>query len=145
MVISKKKIPVFFVILSVLIVLSDQLLKQLILVKNPQWNFGFLTIHLVKNTGAGFGILQDHTLGLAFISLTVALVLLLEYRRIPQEFFPQVLTALFFGGVVGNLLDRFFRGYVIDFLDLGFWPAFNIADASISLAALGLIIYFWKK
>jgi signal peptidase II len=43
------------------------------------------------------------------------------------------------------MLDRFFRGFVVDFIDFSVWPAFNLADAAISLSAIGLIIYFWKK
>ena len=59
--------------------------------------------------------------------------------------YAQYLFALFLGGVIGNLIDRAFRGYVIDFISFKFWPAFNIADACISIAVIGLIIYFWKK
>ena len=46
---------------------------------------------------------------------------------------------------MGNLLDRLFRGSVIDFIDLQFWPVFNVADAAITVAVVGLVIYYWKE
>jgi signal peptidase II len=53
-----------------------------------------------------------------------------------------VFFSLFLAGTVGNLLDRLILRYVIDFIDFGFWPAFNIADSAISIAAVGLIIFY---
>ena len=58
---------------------------------------------------------------------------------------PQLLWGVFLGGVIGNLVDRLMRGVVIDFIDLGFWPAFNIADAAITVSTIGLIIYYWDR
>ena len=67
------------------------------------------------------------------------------YNRIPKEKSAQALSGLFLGGVAGNLIDRVLRQYVVDFIDLGFWPVFNVADAAISVSVVGLIVYFWKK
>ncbi len=134
-----------FVWISVLMVFLDQLLKWLFLHVGIGGDFGFLRFHLVKNTGAGFGILQGHTGWLALISFLVAVVLLWSYKEIPQEKLVQIWYALFFGGVVGNLIDRTFLGFVVDFIDFGWWPAFNIADMGIVVGAIGLVVYFWKK
>ena len=79
------------------------------------------------------------------ISLAVALAVLFYYKKIPQQKLPQFLFALFLGGVVGNLIDRFARGYVIDFLDLTFWPAFNIADSAITLGVILIVVTINKK
>ncbi len=122
-------------------VLLDQALKLLILYVQPQNRW----FHLVQNTGAGFGILKGYTVILTLISLIVAAAIILNYGKIPREWWPQASWGLFLGGVVGNLIDRAVRGAVIDFIDLGFWPAFNVADAAISIAAVALIIYYWKK
>ena len=139
--IIKKNFIFFNIIIISVVILLDQLTKYLISLNMPEWKVGFFSIHLIKNTGAGFGILQEYTFGLALISLIVALAILVFYKKIPQKIIPQFLFALFFSGVVGNLIDRIARGYVIDFLDFSFWPAFNVADAAITVAVVGIIIY----
>lgn len=136
---------VLFSSVSLLVLIIDQLTKYVVSILQPQLNLKILLIHYVQNTGAGFGILRDQANILTFISLAVALAMIFMYKHIPKERVPQVLFAVFLGGVVGNLLDRLFRGYVVDFIDLNFWPTFNVADAAISLAAVGLVVYFWKK
>jgi signal peptidase II len=123
------------------IVLVDQIVKYAITKIQPDTSL--LTI--VHNTGAGFGIFQNQTILLAIISIIVASAVIYYYERIPKEKWPQVLWAVFLGGVVGNLIDRLLRGYVIDFIDLGFWPAFNVADASITISVIGLVIWYWKN
>ena len=134
-----------FLGLSTIIVAADQLLKYLVLKLQPNIDWKFLAFHLVKNTGAGFGLLKGQQLLLAIISSVVVLVIVVYYKKIPQERFPQLLFALLLGGTFGNLIDRALRQYVIDFIDFKFWPVFNLADACISLASIGLIIYFWKE
>ncbi len=140
-----QKQEVRFGVIALGIVLIDQLVKLLIAGSRPVWNLPLVTIHLVQNTGAGFGILKGQTFWLGVISLLVAVGVILYYHTIPKEKWPQVLFAVFLGGVVGNLIDRLFRGYVIDFIDLGFWPAFNLADACISVSVMGLVIYYLKN
>ena len=142
----KKYFPeILFSSIVFLVVILDQLTKYLILKFNPNLTLNFLKIHLVKNTGAGFGILKDYTWLLDLISLVVVVFLICYYPKITKEKFSQILAALFLGGTIGNLIDRLLRKFVVDFIDFSFWPAFNIADASITIGAIGLIIYFWKK
>jgi signal peptidase II len=50
---------------------------------------------------------------------------------------------LLLGGVMGNFIDRVFRGYVVDFVDVGFWPIFNLADVSIVLGICILTYHLW--
>jgi len=64
------------------------------------------------------------------------------YKRIPQKY--HIFVALILGGTIGNLIDRLFRGFVVDFIDFSFWPAFNIADMAISIGAIFLIILLIK-
>ena len=142
---KQKSFLILFIIITVVIIILDQLSKYLVLVYQPQWYLGILSIHYLTNTGAGFGILQGKTIWLSIVSLMVAITVILYYNRIPKEKWAQIFSALFLGGVAGNLLDRFFRGEVIDFIDFSYWPAFNVADASITLAVIGLIGYYWKK
>ena len=134
-----------FTLVASIVIFFDQLTKFLINWFQPQLQWGLIAIHVTQNTGAGFGILQGKTIGLAVVSLFIALVVIFNYDRIAKEKSAQILFALFLGGVVGNFIDRLFRGYVIDFIDIGFWPTFNIADAAITVSAFGLLIYYWKK
>lgn len=134
-----------FILITSLIILLDQVFKFFILNTQPNLDWKIVAVHLIKNTGAGFGLLKGQQLLLTLISLSVALALIIFYHKIPKEKIPQLLFALFLGGTIGNLIDRAFRHYVIDFIDLKIWPAFNIADASITIASIGLIIYFWKE
>ena len=142
----KKNFVFFFVCVAVLVFLLDQALKYWVLVFLPEWQRGILNIHFVKNTGAGFGILQGQPLFLGIISLVVAILVIINYAKIGKEIVPQLLWAFFLGGVMGNLADRIWRRYVIDFIDFSFWPAFNVADAALTVAVIGLIVYYyWKK
>lgn len=140
-----KRWTLFFVSVTGLVVLLDQLVKWLLLFFMSDFSLGLLRIHFVRNTGAGFGILQGWTWLLALISLLVVIAVIFYYKRVEKKMVPQLLVALFLGGAVGNLFDRAFRGFVIDFIDFGFWPAFNIADAAITVGAIGLIVWYWKK
>ncbi|MBI4152143.1 signal peptidase II [Candidatus Woesearchaeota archaeon] len=143
--VNKHNYGLFFSLITVAIVLFDQAAKLVIVYLNPAWNLFILDIHLVTNTGAGFGLFQGKTIILGIISLAVALGIVLYYHKIPKRYNFQFLVALFLGGVIGNLIDRFARGHVIDFIDFRFWPAFNVADAAISIAVVGLIWVMWKE
>lgn len=134
-----------FAAITIGIILLDQITKVLVAWKQPEWVFGFLKIHYVQNTGAGFGILKGQMTILAIISAIVVMGVLYYYSKIPKDKKAQVLFAVFLGGVAGNLIDRILRQYVVDFIDVGFWPVFNIADMAISLSMIGLVIYYWKK
>ena len=130
-----------FWIATIIILALDQIFKFIINEIQPRSAF----LHLVQNTGAGFGILKGHTFWLAIISMIVVVVVMFQYKKIPAQPFPQLLWGLFLGGVLGNLIDRVLRGYVIDFIDLQVWPAFNIADAAITISVLGLLYIYWKE
>lgn len=142
---KKHKQELVFSSIALLIVILDQSSKYLAQLLKPKVVLWFLTIQYIQNTGAGFGILKDQTSILTIVSFLVALGVILMYKKIPGEKTPQFLFAIFLGGVLGNFIDRLFRSYVIDFIDLSFWPAFNIADAAISVAVVGLVVYFWGK
>ncbi|MBU0460412.1 MAG: signal peptidase II [Nanoarchaeota archaeon] len=134
-----------FLLITILVISLDQLTKYLIVQFKPNFNLGLLTIRFIQNTGAGFGILKGQTILLGLVSLVVALGVIFYYKKIPKEKTIQVLWAVFLGGVIGNLIDRLGRKFVVDFIDFSFWPAFNLADACISVAVIGLIIIYWKK
>ena len=145
----KKNISVIFSI-TLFIILLDQLTKYLTskymalhqstpIIKN------ILHLTYIQNTGAGFGILKGWNTILIFISLIIIGVILFYFDRIIKEKQIHIPIALILGGAIGNLIDRIFLGHVIDFIDFRIWPAFNVADSCITIGALWLIIYFWKK
>ena len=136
---------------ALIVIIIDQLAKFLIKT-NFQLNESVALIknifHLtyIHNFGAGFGLLQQQRLILIFISLFVIGVILYYFDRIKEkEKLLQFLVGFVLGGTIGNLIDRLFYGYVIDFLDFQVWPIFNIADSFVTIGVIGLIIYLWEK
>jgi len=113
----------------------------------------FFSFTYIRNAGAAFGILADSQAGfrLVFFGVTsvVALVLLgtIYARLSPTDRAGQVSVASIVGGAVGNLIDRLRAGEVIDFLDfsiMGYhWPAFNVADAAITVGVGFLMWHFF--
>ncbi|MFH1592778.1 MAG: signal peptidase II [Candidatus Woesearchaeota archaeon] len=94
------------------------------------------------NCGAAFGILQGFNVLFIVIGVLVAGVLLVYRKRLEGiGFYGGILL---FSGVIGNLIDRVFLGYVRDFIDVGFWPSFNLADSYNTIGIFLLIIYIWK-
>jgi len=136
---------------ALLVIFIDQITKYLIKI-NFQLNETFPLIknifHLtyIHNFGAGFGILKNQTLILVFISIIVIGVIFYYIDRIKKkEILLQVLVGFTLGGTVGNLTDRVFYGFVIDFIDFRIWPIFNFADSFVTIGVIGLIIYLWEK
>ena len=101
---------------------------------------GILNITLVLNNGAAFGLFQGKSVFFAFISLAViiAIVAYLIKNR-PLDRPVSVGLGLILGGALGNLADRISLGKVVDFIDFGIWPVFNIADSCITIGAVVLI------
>ena len=102
---------------------------------------GILEMTLVHNTGIAFGLFKDQ--GVVFIIIPVIAIALLiynifYYKNNDQELSRTYIIAfsLILAGAVGNLIDRVYYGYVIDFIDLQIWPVFNIADSSITIGAV---------
>jgi signal peptidase II len=130
---------------AVLVLLLDQLTKYLVIQSlAPGFSFpfrGFFRITHVHNTGSAFGILQGLNTPLIFVSFIGIVILVLIYRsqQRPSNWL-RLSLALQLGGAFGNLIDRIRLGYVTDFIDIGPWPVFNLADASI---VSGLTILAW--
>lgn len=101
---------------------------------------GFLSLTYVQNQGAAFSIMTGQRVLLLFISALVVLAVVVFNQRCKPDGVWQVISALIAGGALGNFIDRIVRGYVVDFLDLGWWPVFNLADSAICCAAAVFII-----
>lgn len=147
----------FWMLLSLGILLLDQASKQLISQLLEPCNRGCESIVLlpvfqlvlVHNEGAAFSLLSDaggwQRWLFAAVSSAVSLFLVIWLRRLgPSQQQLALALALVLGGALGNLLDRLLLGYVVDFLlvHYGNWyfPAFNFADASISVGVLLMLL-----
>ena len=102
---------------------------------------GFLRITHVSNTGSAFGLFPNQTTFLLIASLVGIAVLLVFFRKqAGHGFMVRASLGLQLGGAAGNLVDRITLGAVTDFIDVGAWPVFNLADASI---VTGIVILAW--
>lgn len=134
----------YFVLVALSVVLVDQVVKFLVVKFTPEFSAGIFRFHLIYNTGAGFGILQGMPIILGMVSLAVAVAVVYYYPKIGTETFIQIVWGAFLGGVVGNMIDRFVRQRVVDFVMIGIWPAFNIADMMLTFSAICLVVYYWR-
>jgi signal peptidase II len=108
---------------------------------------GSLRFNLFFNTGVAFSLGSDDGLGPWISVLAIAVVVAVSFGATSRYPLGAVASGLISGGAVGNLLDRAFRGdegflhgAVIDFIDLQWWPVFNVADAAIVVGAFLLVI-----
>lgn len=131
-------------VLASAIAVSDQLIKAAVVrILSPGESVplisGFLYLSRVHNTGSAFGILQGQNL---FLIVVVTLVVGYLVWGALRGHFPggwgRVGMGLVLGGAFGNLMDRVARGYVVDYIDFRYFPAFNLADACVVLGALAL-------
>jgi signal peptidase II len=107
-----------------------------------------LSLQLVHNTGAAFSVLQNSTALLGLLSLGVGIALILWiWRQRVLPFWQSLASAALLGGTLGNGLDRWRLGYVVDFLALEpiDFPIFNGADIAINLAVLCFAIDLWTR
>lgn len=133
--------------------LLDQLTKAWVVVHLPEyqpvnmaeWHTPILSFTFVQNTGVAFGLFPG--LGELFLVLSVLVVLgIVVFRRTlgAGDILLHGALGLVTGGALGNVVDRLARGYVVDFLDVNFWPlqawpVFNLADSAI---VVGVIVLF---
>lgn len=106
---------------------------------------GFFELEYSQNTGIAFGIGIPYMI-LIILSFTLIAVIIYVFAK---EFklgnkVSQVALMLVIGGALGNLIDRFLRGFVIDFIAIWKWPNFNLADMYISAGILLMIIYYGR-
>jgi signal peptidase II len=105
----------------------------------------WVAIEYAENRGAAFGMLSGLAPLLALMSLAILASLLVQYWRQPRTPLWQTLAlGAIVGGAAGNLLDRVRLGYVVDFIAVGAWPNFNVADSAISVGVV-LLLWGWLR
>jgi signal peptidase II len=124
---------------------ADQLTKYIVTSKlgldESVHVLGSFSIHHVRNSGIAFGFFAQATaVVIVLTGLAVAWMLVFFARSGARHPVLPVALGLVIGGSVSNLLDRVRLGYVTDFLDLRWWPAFNLADSFIVIGVLILLI-----
>lgn len=104
---------------------------------------GFFRITHVENTGAAFGILEGQTPFLIITTFFGLAAIFLYYLYPPLEHgILRIALGLQLGGAIGNLADRVRVGRVTDFIDVGPWPSFNVADSSIVIGVTVILAFF---
>jgi len=135
----------FFLVAGVVIGL-DQLSKYLVrtnMVLNTSVpEHGFFRFTYGTNTGGVFGFFTNQTF-LITVAAVIAVVVILLYsrHRMAHSMLMKVSLGMLLGGSIGNLIDRIRLGAVTDFIDIGAWPVFNLADSAIDIGVVLLIIY----
>ena len=145
--ITKIQTKLYFLSLSIFIILIDQFTKYLIFYNYKKFiNIDFLLFRLdfVKNYGAAFNIFSGNRIFLSLISIFFSILLIyLIFRKNTLNSFDLYSYSFILGGTIGNGIDRIFKGFVIDFINLNFinFPVFNFADISINI---GFILLFYS-
>lgn len=110
---------------------------------------GVLRLNLTRNSGAAFSLGAGFTLALSLVAIVVVVVIARFASRIGSAWWAVALGVLL-GGAVGNLADRLFRapsplrGHVIDFIQLPYWPVFNLADMAIVVSVCLMLLLAWR-
>lgn len=140
-----------------LILLADQLSKQWVLATlGPQPESreiplvgDWLSFLYVRNTGVAFGLFQNGSQIFIFTSLLITAAIIVAYVfYLPNRLsWLQLCVGLIVGGALGNVIDRLRYGYVIDFIKVGWWPIFNIADSAVTvgITMLALFLAFFEE
>ncbi len=144
----------FLLGIALTIIVLDQWTKQLVrenLAFQEMWSpwpwlAPYARIVHWSNTGAAFGMLQGFGDVFTILAMIVGVVILYYFPQVPRQDWPlRVAMGLQLGGAMGNLIDRLTRGHVTDFISVGSFAVFNIADASISVGVAVLVLGMWIK
>ena len=145
---QKAKSNLMLVLIALVVIALDQLTKRAVqqnlalgeaLLVFPPWEFVRI-VHWV-NTGAAFGMFQGGNAVLIGLTVAITLAILIYYQTLPEDhLFQRICLALIVGGSIGNLIDRLTLGYVVDFVAVGRFPVFNLADSCVTVSVILLLI-----
>ena len=141
----------YFLSLSISITLIDHVIKYIIFYYYDLFtnkDFILFRLEFVKNYGAAFNILSGSRIFLSLISIIFSIILI--YLILIKKSSSQIELysySFILGGTIGNGLDRIFRGFVVDFINLNIisFPVFNIADISINIGFILLLYSIFKN
>lgn len=102
---------------------------------------GLLDFNFVRNTGSAFGMFQGNSEILKVLAIVAVIALFVYYvRTASRDWIVSLALGLQLGGALGNIIDRFMHGYVVDFIDVRRFPTFNVADSAITVGVV-LLMY----
>lgn len=142
----KNKVLKLTLIIVILLIIIDQLSKLLI-IKNYHEPFGneLIKIEIAENKGIAFGINSGNNKNI--IITIIVLIIIINFIRNQIERIDtktNISVSMILAGGISNLIDRIFRGYVVDFINLKNFAIFNIADIFIVIGWILLIIFIIK-
>ena len=141
-------------VISVILVFIDQIIKYVVdlyMTLNSSINIinGFFRLTYVRNEGAAFSLFENKQLFLIIITIVALFLMFYFLKNKTFKKHETIIYSMILSGVLANLVDRIFRGYVIDFIDIKIFnynfPIFNIADICIVLGTIFLIIKILKE
>ena len=140
--------PFISLIVGAVLVIIDQIIKYFISaylqpVGSVSVIDNIFSLTYVENKGVAFGMFSDmRWIFVALTSILLVIIIFYIFKKRPKGKFFYVCSALIIGGGIGNLIDRIFYGYVIDYLSLSFFPPVcNFADYCITAGTIMLVIY----
>jgi len=108
------------------------------------WLMPYARIVHWSNTGAAFGIFQDLSILFTILPFIVVGAIIVYFPQIPAKDWPlRLALSLQMGGAIGNLIDRLTIGHVTDFISIGNFAVFNVADSAISIGVAVLVVGMW--
>ncbi len=142
------------VIISAILIGMDQYTKHIIRTNLEfgqiwmpwQWLEPYARIIHINNTGAAFGLFKGANTVFMILAVVVAGAILYYFPSISKkDWLIRVALSMQFSGAIGNLIDRIIFGHVTDFISIGTFPVWNIADASITVGVAILLIGMWVQ
>ena len=127
--------------------LIDQIVKYIVVASNCDITIipKYFNLIYVQNTGGVYGIFENNNIAFCIVSAIVLILLFMYSKNITKDNkLKRALWQLFLAGGVGNLIDRIFRGFVVDFVQMIGFGVFNLADAFIVISA-AIIIFIELK
>ena len=139
-----------YAVLTVILVALDQLVKYLVLENIPLGQHVpfipyILDLTYVQNTGAAFSMFNQHTWVLTLVSLVMSVVLAAAvWKNFFRHPLGKLCLTLVLGGAIGNLIDRAFRGFVVDMFNVLFmnFAVFNVADIFVVVGGIATALYY---
>ena len=133
-----------FVVIAVCVFALDRLTKSLVSANVPSGTEVAVIDHLVgitnvHNSGAAFGFAPAFAIIFLTASMVVSIGLVVYVARNPGDLRTDAILGMILGGSLGNGFDRLAYGTVTDFINVHFWPVFNVADSAISLGVVALL------
>jgi signal peptidase II len=136
------------------IIILDQITKTIVRNNIPygqfwsplSWMTPYVRIVHWNNTGVAFGLFQGQGILFTILAFVIALAILFYYPQFTEkDWLLRIALGMQFGGAVGNLIDRITIGHVTDFISIGNFPVFNVADSCITVGVCVMIIGLWLK